>query len=200
MDGRPYLPLLKASLERATVIHRGDYPYFIHPLSDGIPAIQPALLKEVVEAMTAVADLDCDTIVTPEAMGLPLGTALSLRTGLPLNVIRKRSYGLDGEVELEQQTGYGKGKLYLNSVKAGEKVLVIDDVLSTGGTLKAMVQGLRSLKVEIGDVVIVFEKGSREELERELGLTIKTLLSVEITPAGQIQEAPWPGREPKAKN
>ena len=183
----PFLPLLEASLEEAKVVWKDDYPYFIHPLSDGVPPIEPALLREAVEAVAAVADLDCDCIVTPEAMGLPLGTGLSLRTGLPLNVIRKRSYGLEGEVELPFDTGYSQGRLYLNSLKRGQRVLLVDDVVSTGGTLKATVGGLRELGVEIGDVVILFEKCDREALERELDLPIKSLLKVEVTSEGGLR-------------
>ena len=191
---RPFLPLLEASLREAPVVWREGYPYFIHPLSDGVPFIEPALLKEAVEGMVAVADLDCDCIVTPEAMGLPLATGLSLRTGLPLNVLRKRSYGLEGELNLPYETGYSQGNLYLNSLEGGERVLLVDDVVSTGGTLRAVVAGLRELGVEIGDVVILFEKGDRKALERELGQTIKTLLKVEVTAQGRLRIPDQPGQ------
>ncbi len=186
MTGRPYLPLLEASLEHTPVIKRGDYPYFVHPLTDGVPPLEPTLLKEVVEAMVALADLDCDCILTAEAMGLPLSTALSLRTGLPLNIIRKRPYLMDGELKLQQQTGYHKGPLYINSLSAGDRVLIVDDVVSTGGTLKAIVAGLRELKVVIQDLIVVFEKCDLETLEAKLEMPVKTLLKIEIDPEGGV--------------
>lgn len=186
MTSRPYLPLLEASLESTPIVWRGAYPYFVHPLTDGVPPLEPALLKEVVEAMAAVADLDCDCILTAEAMGLPLGAALSLRTGLPLSVARKRPYGLEGEVEVGQQTGYSKGTFYLNNLQPGDKVLLVDDVVSTGGTLKALVRALRKLKVEIGDIIVVFEKCDKAALEAELELPLKTLLKVEVSSQGRL--------------
>lgn len=187
MSSRPYLPLLESTLKKAPIVWRGDYPYFVHPLSDGVPAIEPALVREVTEALVALTDLDCDYILTPEAMGLPLGTALSLRTGLPLNIVRKRSYGLEGEVEVDYQTGYGQGKLYLNGVQAGDRVLLVDDVVSTGGTLKALVAALNELKVEIAEVLVVFEKCDLPALQNELEMTIRTLIKVEVDREGQLQ-------------
>ena len=46
-----------------------------------------------------------------EAMGIHLATALSLETGIPFVVVRKRQYGLPGEVAVHQTTGYSQGEL-----------------------------------------------------------------------------------------
>ena len=62
-------------------------------------------------------------------MGLPLTAPLSIRTGIPMVIARKRSYGLEGEVEVSQETGYSKGSIYLNDIKEGERIVIIDDVL-----------------------------------------------------------------------
>src|SRR5687768_1150020 len=118
---------LRASLVDAPVVKVGDYDYFVHPLSDGIPLVDPDLLNEVVLDVCAVADLRVDRILTAEAMGIPLATALSMETGIPFSVVRKRRYGLPGEIVLAQKTGYGKGDLYVNGIKPGERVLVVDD-------------------------------------------------------------------------
>jgi adenine phosphoribosyltransferase len=58
-----------------------------------------------------------DKIVTMEAMGIPLATALSLKLKIPFVIIRKRTYGLPGEIDVEQITGYSKSKLYINGLK-----------------------------------------------------------------------------------
>lgn len=173
--------LLRRSLLDAPVVRMGDYHYFVHPLCDGVPAIDPALLREVTQDVLAVADLDVDRIVTVEAMGIPLATAVSLATGIPLTVVRKRRYGLPGEVEVGQQTGYGKGTLYVNDLKPGDRVLLVDDVVSTGGTLEPLLRALRTLGVVVADVVVAIEKGDgRARLERELGVRIRTLQRIEV--------------------
>lgn len=176
------LNLLRKTLEEAAVIKKADYYYFVSPLSDGIPQIEPALVNEVVEAVCELADLQCDKIVTVEAMGIPIGMALSLRTGIPLTVVRKRSYGLPGEVACEQVTGYSRGALYVNGIQKGERVLVIDDVLSTGGTLISVIGGLRSAGAIVKDVVVLIEKSalSKKRVEEAAGLPIKSLIRVRM--------------------
>ncbi|MBI0583652.1 MAG: purine phosphoribosyltransferase family protein [Methanomassiliicoccus sp.] len=175
------LPRLKQSLEAALVIRVGEYDYFVHPLTDGIPRADPLLLSEVVDAMFALADLDCDVIVTPEALGIPLAVGLSLRAGIPYAVVRKRPYGLTGEIAVDQSTGYSKGRLYVNDVRAGDRVVIVDDVLSTGGTLKPLVLALREAGAKVVDIVVMVEKGdARIRMEKELGVRIRSLVRVEV--------------------
>ncbi len=82
---------------------KGEYSYFVHPVSDGIPEMKPEILREIVEVIKDNSDLDIDKIVCIEAMGIHLATALSLETNIPFVVIRKREYGLPGEVPVFQK-------------------------------------------------------------------------------------------------
>ena len=71
--------------------------------------------------------------------------------------------------------------------KTATQVLIVDDVLSTGGTLRAIVKALNSIGAEIVDTIIVFNKHrNKKMLEKELGMTIKTLLDVEVV-AGKVK-------------
>lgn len=175
------LELLRRSLDNCPITKFGDYHYFVHPITDGIPSVDPRMLAEIAMEIERVAEGGWERIVTAEAMGIHIATALSLRTGKPFTVIRKREYRLPGEVRIQQTTGYSKGTMFLNGLKAGDSVIFVDDVLSTGGTLRAIVSTLRSMGVVIKDIVIVFEKGKgRATLEREIAQRIKTLLKVEV--------------------
>ncbi|MGB1985373.1 MAG: hypoxanthine/guanine phosphoribosyltransferase [Candidatus Poseidoniaceae archaeon] len=154
------LQRLKESLLAAPIIWKGDYPYFIHPLTDGVPRLDPSVLTAVVELIEATVDWDSvDLILGIEAMGLPLTSPLSMRNNRPQVVVRKRSYGLEGELAIDQSTGYSKGSMYLNDIQEGERILIVDDVLSTGGTLDAIIKGVESLGAIIESVIVVVEKG-----------------------------------------
>jgi adenine phosphoribosyltransferase len=154
------LQRLKESLLAAPIIWKGDYPYFIHPLTDGVPRLDPSVLTAVVELIETKVDWNSvDLILGIEAMGLPLTSPLSLRNNRPQVVVRKRSYGLEGELAIDQSTGYSKGSMYLNDVQEGERILIVDDVLSTGGTLDAIIKGVESLGAIIESVIVVVEKG-----------------------------------------
>ena len=100
-----------------------------------------------------------DLLLGIEAMGLPLTAPLSMATRIPLVIARKREYGLEGEVKIDQSTGYSKGAMYLNNIKEGERIAILDDVLSTGGTLEAVIEGVRRAKAEVTEVIAVVEKG-----------------------------------------
>ena len=151
---------LRASLQAAPVIWKGDYPYFIHPVTDGVPRMNPEVLTAITERVLARVDWSgVDVLLGIEAMGLPLTAPLSMATGIPLVVARKRSYGLEGEVKIDQSTGYSKGAMYLNDLKQNERVAIIDDVLSTGGTLEAVIEGVRRTGAEVAEIIAVVEKG-----------------------------------------
>lgn len=168
-------------MEQSAVVHMGDYEYFVNPITDGVPRTYPAMMRDVLDAVVRAMDLHCDVILAPEAMGIPLAVPVSLRTGIPYLVVRKRRYGLPGEVSVKQVTGYSEKDLFINDLKEGDRVAIIDDVVSTGGTLRAIIQALKEMNVEIVDVLVVVEKGNiREKLEEELGVPIKTLVRVEI--------------------
>jgi len=114
-------------------------------------------------------------------MGFPLAAGLSMRVRKPYVFVRKRQYGLPGEVSLKQMTGYSKMDMFINNIRRGDRVVFVDDVISTGGTLLAIVKALRTIGAEIADILIVFEK-TREKarVEKELGVRIKTLLKVDV--------------------
>ena len=171
---------LTQSLLDAPIIEKDGYHYFVHPISDGIPVLEPGLLREIVIKIIRKAELeDVDKIVTPAAMGIHISTAVSLMTDIPLVVIRKREYGLEGEVALSQQTGYSENEMYINNVYEGDRVLLLDDVLSTGGTMKAVTEALEHIGADIADVLAVIKKTGPNELD-DTNYQVKTLVNVDV--------------------
>jgi len=174
---------LEKSLYEATIVKKGEYDYVIHPITDGVPYITPELLKEVTDEMKKHIK-KCgkfDRIVTMEAMGIPLATSLSLDLGIPFTIIRKRQYGLPGEVSVEQVTGYSKSKMYINGLKKGDTIILVDDVLSTGGTLKAVLYVLKEIGVVVKGVFIAVYKGTcKEEITKTYGIPITTIVDIEV--------------------
>ena len=174
---------LRTSLQNAPVIWKGDYPYFIHPMTDGVPRMDPDVLKAIVELTVERVDWSqVDVLLGIEAMGLPLAAPLSMATGVPLVVARKRSYGLEGEVKIDQATGYSKGVMYLNDINEGERVAILEDVLSTGGTLEAVIEGVHRAGAEVTEIVAVVEKGGGLKRLQEMhpDVRIQSLVRLEM--------------------
>ena len=158
------------------MVKRGDYNYFIHPITDGVPVVDPALLREVCAAMLKVLDLNgVDKIVVVEAMGIPVGSVLSIMTDIPMTIMRKRPYNLPGEIAVHQATGYSKGELYLNGINKGDRVVIIDDVVSTGGTMRALLQALEIAGADVADVCIAIQRG-----DPDIGRPYKSLVRINV--------------------
>ncbi len=178
------LKILRESLLNAPIVRRGDYYYFIHPISDGVPQLEPELLEEITEHILGIISKDFDKILAIEAMGIPLATAISMKTGIPFTIIRKRPYGLEGEIRLSQETGYSKGELYVNDVRKGDRVLIVDDVISTGGTLISLIKALEDTGAIITDTIVIIERGDGLSRLKDIGIDIKTLVRIDVTEKG----------------
>lgn len=170
------LDRLVQTLETCPMVKRGDYNYFIHPITDGVPVIDPALLRDVSSAMVKMLDLNnVDKIVVVEAMGIHIGSVLSTMTDIPMTIMRKREYKLPGEIAVHQATGYSKGDLYLNGIKKGDRVVIIDDVVSTGGTMRALLQALEIAGADVVDVCIAIQRG-----DPDIGRPYKSLVKIMV--------------------
>ena len=177
------MTVLQDSLRGAPIIWKGDYPYFIHPISDGIPRMDADVLRATCALIVEMVDWSkIDLIVSVEAMGLPLLATVGNATGKPTVVIRKRSYGMEGEVKVDVSTGYSQSTTYINDIKPGERILIVDDVISTGGTLEPILETLEGMGVVLQDIVVAIEKGEgRERLARERpNWPIRTLARIDV--------------------
>ncbi len=184
------MPLLKEALERAKVVKIGKYEYFINPTQGVLPPLKPNLLREIASRIVDIADFKVDRIVTIEAMGIHVSALVSSMTNVPIIICRKKKFSLPGEIEVTIDKSYRKvaakgketeQKFYINSVKKGDKVIIIDDVMSTGGTVEGVVKGLAKVGVVVKDVIVVMNRGKGpERVKRKTGLKVKTLSDVDI--------------------
>ena len=166
------------------MVKRGEYNYFIHPITDGVPLVEPALLRDVCSAMIKMIDWkDVDKIVVVEAMGIHIGAVLSVMTDIPMTVMRKREYKMPGEVAVHQTTGYSKGELYINGIQKGERVVIIDDVVSTGGTMRALLKALEIAGADVVDVCIAIQRGNPD-----IGRPYKSLVRIDVTEKVHVVE------------
>ncbi|WP_270164578.1 adenine phosphoribosyltransferase [Paenibacillus sp. SYP-B4298] len=119
------------------------------------PAYQAAI-----EAMKQqVAELEIDVIAGPEARGFVIGAPLALALGVGFVPIRK-SGKLPGEtVEADYDLEYGKDKLavHKDAIAPGQKVLIADDLLATGGTIETTVKLIQKLGGEVVGAAFLIE-------------------------------------------
>ncbi|XP_026863162.2 adenine phosphoribosyltransferase [Electrophorus electricus] len=120
------------------------------------------------KALTAVIDLfeehvrqtytQVDLIVGIDARGFLFGPLLAQRLGIGLALIRKKGKLPGPTVSVAYSLEYGKAEaeMQVDAVEPGQKVLLIDDLLATGGTLYAACELLRKRQAEVlGCLVLV---------------------------------------------
>ncbi|MFC4542364.1 hypoxanthine/guanine phosphoribosyltransferase [Halosolutus amylolyticus] len=169
---------LARSLRDAPVVDRDGYHYFVHGVTDGIPPVEPDVLRAIATGIRDRIDLaEVDKLVAPEAMGIHHATALSLATDLPFVVVRKRAYGFPEEIVVRGETGYSESDLYLNGVDAGDRVVLVDDVLSSGGTIEAVCDALEECGADLQDIVVVLR---RVDGDHDLDRPVTSLLDVRV--------------------
>ena len=85
-------------------------------------------------------------------------------------------------MDIAQYTGYSKNPMYINGLKKGDRVVIIDDVLSTGGTMKAIINALKNtIGCEIVDAAVIFGKSNMDDaIYREFGVRVKRLIDARI--------------------
>jgi adenine phosphoribosyltransferase len=106
---------------------------------------------------------------------------LALALGIPYGIIRKRKYGLPGEQVAYAETGYGEAALHINDVSPADKVLVVDDVLSTGGTLGSILATLQHVGVTVVGALVAIDKGNRRTmLEDRHSVSIQAMRTIRV--------------------
>ena len=128
-------------------------------------------LKLAIDTMAEMAsDVEYDVVAGAESRGFIFGAPLAYNEGKPFVLIRKKGKLPAETVEMSYDLEYGQAtiEMHKDSVKKGDRVLIVDDLIATGGTTEAMIKLVESLGAEVAAVVVLVElpdlKG-REKIE-----------------------------------
>ncbi|WP_199617462.1 adenine phosphoribosyltransferase [Paenibacillus alkalitolerans] len=127
--------------------------------------------KEAIDSIAElVAGKQIDVICGPEARGFVVGAPLSYKLGIGFVPIRKSGKLPYESIEASYDLEYGKDKLaiHADAIKPGQKVLIADDLLATGGTISTCVDLVRKLGGEVVGTAFLIELSylsGREKLQ-----------------------------------
>ena len=121
-----------------------------------------ALLREVVDRIALVCEqenLKPDLLACPEARGFIFGAALAYRLGVGFVPIRKpdKLPYQTSRVEYDLEYGSDCMEMHVDAIGAGQKVVLVDDLLATGGTTLACAQLLQSVGANVQGCVFLIE-------------------------------------------
>ena len=111
----------------------------------------PALLRNLGKHLARLVPKETQRLAAPELGAVLLGGAVSMETGLPLVLVRK------------EPKGYGTTKQIEGRFEPGDRVTVIEDVVTTGGDSLRSAQVLRDAGVEVIHLVVVLDRGEGGE-------------------------------------
>jgi orotate phosphoribosyltransferase len=126
----------------------------------------PVLLDEIAAGLVDLLPPATEVLAGLELGGVPIATALSLRTGLPVAFVRK------------QAKAYGTAQLAEGAAVAGRRVTVVEDVITTGGQVVISTDDLRALGAVVAHVVCVIDRSPDGGAAlAAAGLTMRALLT-----------------------
>jgi len=111
----------------------------------------PALLRRLGEHLARLVPTETQRLAAPELGAVLLGGAVSMETGLPLVLVRK------------EPKGYGTSKQIEGKLVPGERVTIIEDVVTTGGDSLRSAQLLRDAGLDVIHLIVVLDRGEGGE-------------------------------------
>jgi orotate phosphoribosyltransferase len=127
----------------------------------------PAVLRRLGKHLASLVPAETQRLAAPELGAVLLGGAVSMESGLPLVLVRK------------EPKGYGTSKQIEGRFEPGDRVTVIEDVVTTGGDSLRSAQVLRDAGVEVIHLVVVLDRGEGgEDNIRAAGIPYSPLFRV----------------------
>jgi orotate phosphoribosyltransferase len=128
----------------------------------------PALLRRIGKHLAELVPKETQRLAAPELGAVLLGGAVSMETGLPLVLVRK------------EPKGYGTSKQIEGHLVQGDRVTLIEDVVTTGGDSLRSAQVLRDAGADIISLLVVIDRGEGgEDNIRTAGIPYRPLFRIE---------------------
>ena len=157
-----------------------DYPEKGIIFRDILPLMADGeAFKQATDEITAFArERQVDMVVGPEARGFIVGCPVAYELGVGFAPARKKGKLPRATVSASYQLEYGEATLLMenDSVKPGQRVLVVDDLLATGGTIGATVDMVEQMGGKVVGAAFLIELKELEGRKHLRGIDTKTLM------------------------
>lgn len=128
----------------------------------------PKILKTIAKIVSSqIGEERIDKIAGPALGAVPIATAISLESGIPMLMIRKA------------KKGYGTSELIEGTLQKGDSIVVVEDVTTTGNSLLKAIRAIKENGGNVKRAVVVVDRGEGaiENLKNE-GILLEPLLSI----------------------
>lgn len=159
------------------------YTFKLYPFGERGTFIEPELLSEITDSLSASL-LEhygpYDYLVSPEPGGHTWGMLAAYKVKKPMNILRLSSERYEEfQISIKRETAYNENYIYFDGFTPGDRVLILDDVISSGATIRAIADQLQVMGVELVGIQVILVKGEHyKQLEADYGVPIHYLASV----------------------
>ncbi len=133
------------------------------------------LLQETLEG------IDFDVVVGPESRGFIFGVPIAYNLHKAFVPVRKKGKLPCETVEMEYELEYGSAviEMHKDSIQPGQRVVIIDDLIATGGTIEAITKLVESLGGEVVKISFVMELAGLKGREKLTGYDVSSVICYE---------------------
>ena len=134
--------------------------------------------KKAVDEMAEKIDKDVDKIIGIEARGFIFGAALAYKLEKGFVPVRKPGKLPWDKVSESYELEYGEDsiEIHKDAIEAGEKIVIVDDLLATGGTSKACINLVEKLKGEVSSAIFLVELEDLKGREILSGTRVESII------------------------
>lgn len=143
---------------------------------------QPESLKlSIDEIISRLEGVDFDVVVGPESRGFVFGMPVAYALNKSFAMVRKKGKLPCETIEKEYDLEYGSSviEMHKSSIKPGQKVVIIDDLIATGGTIEAITDLVRQLGGEVVKIVFLIELAGLGGRKKLAGYDVESVICYE---------------------
>lgn len=128
-----------------------------------------------------VKDLDYDLVVGPESRGFIFGVPVAYAQHKGFIPVRKKGKLPCETISMEYDLEYGKAviEMHKDSIRPGQKVVIVDDLIATGGTTEAIIKLIEQLGGEVVKICFVMELAGLKGREHLKGYDVESAIIYE---------------------
>ena len=133
------------------------------------------------QLLEMVKDVDFDVIVGAESRGFIFGMPVAYELHKPFILARKPGKLPRETVSMDYELEYGTGtiEMHADSIKPGQKVVIIDDLIATGGTVEAIAKLVEKLGGQVVKICFIMELAGLKGREKLAGYDVESAIIYE---------------------